>query len=343
MQVCFVSGVHRSGTSTIAAMLDYMGVALGKASIQASDKDNARGYYENLDIVRFNDSILTDIGLRWDSLLVSNAAVSTYAEERKARAEELLKANFTAAERCYVKDPRLAFFVDFWAEMFPAVFDNVEPAHVFVLRHPKGVVASLKRRSDAGVVPFHYAADRELSHLFWIANTIGFIDRLAGKPCLVIGYGQQNTPDDRKALFRQITTFLGMDYEESRLEAFDRDFFDTTIRARHELSAKTGPLGPIEEDAGEIHRLIAGLQPENTEPTAADFATIAGAPVIAKYRSLLSILGAVYDEECRDQMTDYRRIKPQEETYLSLNRSADLIWGQAGARGLAAILRDLGR
>jgi hypothetical protein len=65
-QFILVVGPHRSGSSLVAAALHSLGVNLGKQFI-APNEDNPKGFFEDEDIVRFNDRLLRSLNLSWDS------------------------------------------------------------------------------------------------------------------------------------------------------------------------------------------------------------------------------------------------------------------------------------
>ena len=57
--VC-IAGMHRSGTSLVARLLNLTGVYLGPEERMIPPKpDNPTGFWENLDFVHLNDQILT--------------------------------------------------------------------------------------------------------------------------------------------------------------------------------------------------------------------------------------------------------------------------------------------
>ncbi|MCD6213738.1 MAG: glycosyltransferase [Candidatus Desulfofervidus sp.] len=61
-----VLGMHRSGSSMVARMLYNMGVNMGK-HLMKPDDTNPTGYYENLDFVALNNTILTAGGGDWST------------------------------------------------------------------------------------------------------------------------------------------------------------------------------------------------------------------------------------------------------------------------------------
>ena len=52
--VFIIAGMHRSGTSLTAALLQNVGVDIGQRLMGAS-YSNSKGHFENLDFVEFHD------------------------------------------------------------------------------------------------------------------------------------------------------------------------------------------------------------------------------------------------------------------------------------------------
>ena len=63
-----VLGVHRSGTSVLAAGLEALGISLGRKS-EWVNEDNPKGFFENQDITPFNERLLRFLHARWDNPL----------------------------------------------------------------------------------------------------------------------------------------------------------------------------------------------------------------------------------------------------------------------------------
>lgn len=66
MPIC-ITGMHRSGTSMIARMLNICGVYLGKPDeLMPPAADNPDGFWEHLGFRQLNDDILALNGAAWD-------------------------------------------------------------------------------------------------------------------------------------------------------------------------------------------------------------------------------------------------------------------------------------
>jgi len=65
-----VSGMHRSGTSCITGLLERCGFSLGTSHPIHPIKNvwNPKGYFENMQMLAINDTILKHAGGRWDQV-----------------------------------------------------------------------------------------------------------------------------------------------------------------------------------------------------------------------------------------------------------------------------------
>ena len=67
-QLIVVVGMHRSGTSVVTHALEAMGVKLGNKLMPPSKDNNETGFFEDLEIVTFNEEILNVCGKSWLSI-----------------------------------------------------------------------------------------------------------------------------------------------------------------------------------------------------------------------------------------------------------------------------------
>lgn len=143
MPVC-IAGMHRSGTSMIAKLLDSCGLYLGPQNdLIPAATDNPDGFWENAHFVAINDSVLKAVGGSWDMPSASHPAKWDEHSEiaaLKQRANELI-ASFNNKEPWGWKDPRSCITLPFWQSLIP----NLKV--VICLRHPLEVAKSLEQRN----------------------------------------------------------------------------------------------------------------------------------------------------------------------------------------------------
>jgi hypothetical protein len=145
--VC-VTGMHRSGTSIAARLLQLAGVSLGDESgLLPAGRDNPAGYWENRYIQELDDEVLAALGGAWDEppVLPAGWEHDTRLDPFRERATEILRTYFpTASDGAPIgwKDPRLSLLLPFWRTVTPIA------TTIVVVRAPREVAASLATRND---------------------------------------------------------------------------------------------------------------------------------------------------------------------------------------------------
>ncbi len=184
-----VSGMHRSGTSLMASILEAGGVQMGEKLVPASPQ-NRRGFYEDVDFLELHRKMLraarlNDSGWTVQSPIPVNAELAAVA---RRLAEQ--KAAGGDGKLWGWKDPRTLLFMDFWREVFP------QARYVFVYRAPWEVVDSLFRRIDSGTLDrprdaldywMHY--NRQIVRMIERAPqqcVLASVDRISGEPAQLI-------------------------------------------------------------------------------------------------------------------------------------------------------------
>ncbi|MGC2855102.1 hypothetical protein ACM64Y_06475 [Novispirillum sp. DQ9] len=326
---CFVSGVHRSGTSTTAAMIAYCGYSVGKASVRHSAKDNSRGYYETLDVVRTNDAMAREIGLRWDSLIASPEVFRAVHGAWYGRIKDAVRSNFDHVDRAVLKDPRFAVHLKVWRDAVADLYPDAALMDVYVLRSPAEVIASLVKRNARGGVTFAHGMDPAMGALFWIFQTIGFLKGLAGRPVLLVDYARQNTAQDRRDLFSRIGETLGETLSDDACAAFEREFFHDAERDGGQSAAPGSH--PYQVDAQALYDML-----RSGETVEAVLTSDLG----ARYSLLQSTMGAVFNAECRPVLSRFAEIKTEYERGLAIARVGDFLFNRLTMDQLASVYED---
>jgi hypothetical protein len=160
-----IVGMHRSGTSLAARMLEAMGLNLGPPDRLAPAKpDNPHGFFENDDLIRLHDQMLDTANAAWDLPpdQISPALVNGWRRLFSKKAEELvagIRAFAPDAPRWGFKDPRLCMVLPFWLQLYPAA------DLVICLRDPFAVAQSLRRRNYFSMRNALALVDAYLRHL----------------------------------------------------------------------------------------------------------------------------------------------------------------------------------
>jgi predicted nuclease with TOPRIM domain len=136
--VLILAGMHRSGTSYVASLLQQAGIDMGEHLLGANDS-NPKGHFEDLDFLNFHENVLYSQGLSPEGwVLERNVEVP---EAYLADAKQLIEARSLKSLWGW-KDPRTTLFLDFWAELLP------KAQFLLVYRLPWEVIDSIYRRVD---------------------------------------------------------------------------------------------------------------------------------------------------------------------------------------------------
>jgi len=126
-----ILGMHRSGTSAVAGMLDVHGVEFGP--VRTRNRFNRRGNRELPDLNELHGELLERSGGTWWD---PPATVEVTADDLRRRDEILATVEGDPAA---VKDPRML--------VCPGLWHDVELKRIGVVRNPVSVRRSLARRA----------------------------------------------------------------------------------------------------------------------------------------------------------------------------------------------------
>jgi hypothetical protein len=141
MNVVCIAGMHRSGTSMIAGVLQECGLHLGRSEdLMGPAPDNPAGFFENQLIVGLNDRLLAQARGSWDSPPRNpNWELAEFASLRTQAGEVV--ASIGVREPWGWKDPRTSLTLGFWLSVVP------ELRVVVAVRNPLEVATSLRLRN----------------------------------------------------------------------------------------------------------------------------------------------------------------------------------------------------
>jgi O-antigen biosynthesis protein len=214
-----VLGMHRSGTSVITSGLQVMGVDLGDNLMPASEGNNSRGFWEDIDINRLNIEMLHFLKIDWHFLTpIQPSDVDTLCKNGYLqRAQQLLQDKIAAIERFGLKDPRIVKLLPFWKEVF--AHSQIRVDYVLVIRHPLSVCSSLAKRDGF---------DFEKSHLLWLEHVIGSLVGTQGENRVLVDYDLfMQTPE---AELTRIAKQLRLAIDAAELQRFQQEFLDPELQ-----------------------------------------------------------------------------------------------------------------
>ncbi|HEX6460179.1 MAG TPA: sulfotransferase [Thermoleophilaceae bacterium] len=175
--VC-VLGMHRSGTSLVARLLNLLGVNLGPEEHMIKPTSaNPAGYWESRGVQQINDEILERFGGSWlaPPELPEGWERSPELADLRQQARELIRADFADSELLGFKDPRNCLTLPFWQSLLGPM------RYVICLRNPVDVAASLESRED-DTAPFEQGVE------LWLTYTRAALSATAGQPRGIMFY-----------------------------------------------------------------------------------------------------------------------------------------------------------
>jgi hypothetical protein len=138
-----VLGMHRSGTSVLARLLNLMGAYFGpEGASTGANPENPKGFWERRDVRMLNDYVLQSAGCDWNRVLgfdPGNLPDDLLAEFTKRASKLVLEMD--AHRPWLLKEPRLCLLFPLWRKVLDM------PACIHIYRHPVEVAASLHARN----------------------------------------------------------------------------------------------------------------------------------------------------------------------------------------------------
>ena len=116
-QTCIlILGMHRSGTSAITRSLKALGIVLGNNLMAEAERNNPKGFWEDVDINNLNIDLLNALGYDWHTItpISKIERTSPTAESFKLRAVTLLREKLKNTTMFGLKDPRICRLLPFW-------------------------------------------------------------------------------------------------------------------------------------------------------------------------------------------------------------------------------------
>ena len=219
LKLVVVLGMHRSGTSVITKALECVGVELGNNLMEAAIGDNDLGFFEDLEIVNFNDELLAECNKKW----YSTETIQGYDVENLIRRGFLIRAvemmrRKLMNKKCFgYKDPRSAKLLPFWSKVYEAAkFDTY---FILALRNPLNVVRSLQQRD--GIECGH-------AYYLWADYITSSLTFLKNKKFIAIDY--DHILDSPREVISQISEFLHMRINLGASDIYEQQIIKKSLR-----------------------------------------------------------------------------------------------------------------
>jgi hypothetical protein len=237
-----VLGMHRSGTSLTARILNLMGFDLGpQEHLVRPRSDNPSGFWEHRLIVQLNDRILARFGggSYHPPKFPPGWEMDPALDNLKSRAIGLIEQDFAASDLWAWKDPRTCLTLPFWQQLLPSL------RYVLCFRSPHDVARSLERRDGLS---------REHSLFLWLAYVrSALVDTRGRERCLVF---YEELMENWEAGLQQIAGFLGMPECAQREDVRKAigGFIDQRLHHHHTRIAVAPAGGELDPYEAAVHK-----------------------------------------------------------------------------------------
>src|SRR5271163_926199 len=171
-----VVGMHRSGTSAVAAALEAAGLYAGPtAELVPASSENPEGFYELRAMADLNDEILAHLGgvLYAPPQRSGNWISDPGLDPFLRRGRELVASSY-ASRTFFLKDPRIALLLPFWRRV---LLDRC--CAVLVVRDPAEAAWSLSLRDGIPILT---------GLALWAEYNRSALEGLAGLPVHICHY-----------------------------------------------------------------------------------------------------------------------------------------------------------
>ena len=218
-QLVVVLGMHRSGTSAITRGLQTVGISLGDRLMPAIQGVNDKGFWEDLDIVHFNDELLEACGRKWHSLdpVQPVEFENLYKKNFQIRAIDILRRKLAENAIFGFKDPRIVKLLPFWQQVFNAGKFNV--SYILALRNPVSIQNSLAKRDGF---------DPEKSYYLWIEHMLAMIECAGKAKSIFVDYDLLMQFPDLQ--LQRVAHWLDAKIQPEALNDYCEKFLDEKLR-----------------------------------------------------------------------------------------------------------------
>ncbi|BBK35787.1 sulfotransferase family protein [Allostella sp. ATCC 35155] len=185
--VVVVLGMHRSGTSLLASLLQAVGVELGPDLLLDQTPDNEAGYWEHKEIAEAQEAILSQLGRTWylpEGQVPLPAGWWRLPEMRPHRrrlADIVRRETSETVGPWGFKDPRTVRLLPLWLDIFADLGPQlgIEPVWLLAIRNPEAVAQSLAKRDRMSMAA---------AQLLWLDHTLDAFRYVGDRIAAVVDY-----------------------------------------------------------------------------------------------------------------------------------------------------------
>lgn len=246
-RVAVVVGPGRSGTSALTGAMKALSVDLGD-NLKRPLRKNAKGFFEDKDILSVNHRMLTTVGLHSSGASVGPIDPARWADPKiadlKQEAIQVIEERFGGSDLWGFKCGGMIRVLPFWEEVLEATGSAI--SYLIAIRNPLNMA---KSRGEMDI----YRGAQEKSDAEWLAQILPNFHMVTARPFVVVDYDRM-VEDAHREVWR-IGRMLEVP-ETTEMDAQVRDYVSDFISAklRHHVAGpeelkRDQTINPMTRDA----------------------------------------------------------------------------------------------
>lgn len=248
--------MHRSGTSVLSRALMSFDVSLSSNLMPSHVEVNAKGFFEDLDIVALNEEALAALGSAWHHFTPINTSHLVILRQLGLvdKAKALLHSKFGATTNGLFsfKDPRTARLIPFWKEVFAD--ESYEVSYLLSYRNPLSVATSLEKRDGFEILKNYW---------LWLLHVLPSLLETNGAPRVLVNYDQLlQTPE---LVLSRIANKLDLSLNEASVTEYVGEFLTPELRHTQFATEDLVQDPRCPSLAVSVHRLLDDISTVNRD------------------------------------------------------------------------------
>ena len=252
-----VLGMHRSGTSALARIVNFLGAALPRHLVPANSS-NPRGYWESAPLVALHEQLLAAIDSSWDDWRAPPLRwrENDIAARFGGAIQQTIDEEFGNAPLIVLKDPRMCRTLPYWMSVLEKT--GIRTAPLIIVRNPLEVAESLRERDGLSF---------EKSMLLWLRHYLDAEYETRHLPRNIISLDV--LLDDWRNLIAQTAGRMGLQWPRAISDAGQdvREFLDLELHNHRATMAELEAHTEVPSWVKSAYRALTHLC---DEPKAAD-------------------------------------------------------------------------
>ena len=251
-----VLGMHRSGTSALTRLVNFLGAALPRHLIPA-DKSNPRGHWESKPLVDLHDELLAALDSSWDDWRAPGPRwkESDAAAQFAGRIRLTIDEEYGNAPMFVMKDPRLCRTLPYWMSILEK--SGIRSAPLIIVRNPLEVAESLRERDG---ISFEHAM------LLWLRHNLDAEHETRHLQRNIVTFDA--LLEDWKLMAVQTASRLGVTWTRQPPMQDVREFLDSELHNHRSTQAELEAHTEVPHWVKTAYRALALLcdEPKSAEP-----------------------------------------------------------------------------